>query len=140
MELACQYLMKKRGKKGTEIKYQKIQMAQYLSPNSIFEIKEQTKIFEMRNKMTNIPANFSGKSEKSCLCGEIETMKHIYVCKHLNKEKIEVNYEKIYESNLKNMKIIVNRFEANMIEREKEHHVIQNCDPPVSVIYRAGNG
>ena len=140
IELAYQYLMKKRGKKGIEIKYQKIQMAQYLSPNNIFEIKDQTKIFEMRNKMTNIPANFSGKSEKSCICGEIESMNHIYVCKKLNKEEIEVKYENIYESNLKNMKMIVNRFEANMKEREKEHHAIQNCDPPVSVIYRAGNG
>ena len=46
--------------------------------------------------MTNKPANFSGKSEKSCICCEIDSMKHIYVCKHLNKDEIEVNYEKIY--------------------------------------------
>ena len=90
--------------------------------------------------MTNKPANFSGKSEKSCICGEIESMKHIYVCKKLNKEEIEVKYENIYESNLKNMKMIVDRFEGNMKEREKEHHAIQNCDPPVSVFYGTGNG
>ena len=131
--------MKKRGQKGKEIIYQKIEMAQYLSPNNSLEIKEQKKIFEMRNRMTNINANYSSKSEQLCICGKIENMKHIYECKLFNKEEIEVNYNDIYESNLKDMKKIVNRFETNMEKREKEHHAIQICDPPV-VVYKTGNG
>ena len=132
--------MKKRGKKGKELKYQKIEMAAYLSPNNSLNIKEQRKIFEMRNRMTNIPANYSEKSVNICVCGQIENMNHIYECKYLNNEKIEVNYSNIYESDLKDMKIIVNRFETSMKEREKEHHAIHNCDPPVFVVYKAGNG
>ena len=109
LELAYQYLMKKRGQKGKEIIYQKIEMAQYLSPNNSLEIKEQRKIFEMRNRMTNIHANYSTKSEQLCICGEIENMKHIYECKLFNKEEIEVNYNDIYESNLKDMKTSTTR-------------------------------
>ena len=54
-------------------------MAQYLSPNNSLEIKEQKKIFEMRNRMTNINANYSSKSEQLCICGKIENMKHVQI-------------------------------------------------------------
>ena len=76
--------MNKRGSKGKEIEYARTQMAQYLLPNDQLEVKEQRKIFEMRNKMTNIPDNFSTKSEIKCICGKIEKMEHIYNCKFLD--------------------------------------------------------
>ena len=140
MELAYKYLMNKRGSKGKEIKYDRIQMAQYLLPNDQLEVKEQRKIFEMRNKMTNIPDNFSTKSEMKCICGEIERMEHIYNCKFLDSEKQKIKYEKIYQGNVNDMKMIVKQFEKNMNKREKYSHVIQKCDPPVSVVNGTGIG
>ena len=132
--------MSKRGSKGREIEYDRIQMAQYLLPNDQLEIKEQRKIFEMRNKMTNIPNNFSSKSEIKCLCGQIEQMEHIYNCKFLNSEEEKIKYEKVYQENVDNLKIILKRFEQNCNKREKISHVIQKCDPPVSVVNGSGNG
>ena len=132
-EFAFKYLISKRGKKGKEIEYRNIEMAQYLLPNNQLNIKEQTKIFEMRNKMTNIPSNFTKKeTENKCKCGENESMEHIYSCKTLNRKEIETKYENVYRGNVNNLKKIVQRFEETMLEREKKHHVILNCDPPAS--------
>ena len=71
-ELAFKYLMNKRGIKGKEIEYRKIQMSQYLLPNAQLEIQDQKKIFEIRNRMTNISENYSKQSqnEMKCICGE----------------------------------------------------------------------
>ena len=134
-ELAFKYLMNKRGTKGKEIEYMKIQMSQYLLPNTQLEIQDQKKIFEIRNRMTNISENYSKQSqnETRCICGEQETMTHIYYCKELNDIEPKLKYENIYEGNIRNMKLILNRFEQNMNRRNEHHHVILKCDLPSSV-------
>ena len=89
-------------------------------------------MFEIRNKMTNIPANFqSDKENKSkCICGKKENNEHIYICEKLNKEKPTIKYEHIFGDNLKMMKNVLSRFEKNMIERERNlHQEILICDP-----------
>ena len=141
-ELAFEYLMKKTCTKGKEITYNNIQMSQYLLPNNQLEIQDQKKIFEMRNRMTNIPLNYPSKYQQksNCICGEKETMEHIYICKKLSNIEIKIKYENIYEGNVQNMKIILNRFEQNMNKRKENLHVIKNCDPPNSVLYEFGNG
>ena len=61
-ESAYKYLMKKRGSKGKEILYsEKFEMAEYLMPNSELKIEDQLKIFEIRNRMTDIRSNFCSK-------------------------------------------------------------------------------
>ena len=45
-ELSFKYLMNKRGTKGREIEYRKVQMSQYLLPNAQLEIQDQKKIFK----------------------------------------------------------------------------------------------
>ena len=45
--------------------------------------------------------------------------------------EIRTEYENIFKGNVKNMKIIENRFEENMKKRDKFSHEIQICDPPV---------
>ena len=140
MELAYRYLMNKRGSKGKEINYDKMKMAQYLLPNNQLEVKEQQKFFEIRNKMTNIPNNFSRKNDNKCLCGQIENMEHVYNCKFLNGEEANIKYEKIYQENVDDLKIVLKRFEQNMNKREQQYHEIQKCDPPASVVYESGNG
>ena len=58
-EKALQYLLNKRGSKGSEIKYKNLQMSLYLSPNE-YNLKhsEKEEIFAIRNKMINIFGNF----------------------------------------------------------------------------------
>ena len=79
-ESAYQYLMNKRGKKGEQIIYSSIRMSEYLLPNEKMSIEDQRKIFEIRNNMIDIPANFTSEKENKarCICGEKENTTHIY--------------------------------------------------------------
>ena len=110
-------------------------MSQYLQPNNELDINEKKKIFEIRNRMTNIPANYPGTKQNitKCNCGKLENMEHIYYCEKLNKTEKMIEYEHIYKDNIENMKIVLKRMEENMEKREKISHVIQYCDPPVLV-------
>ena len=53
------YLVEKQGKKGKEIQYKELEMAEYLIPNCKLTIEEKKEMFAIRNKMTNIPSNFT---------------------------------------------------------------------------------
>ena len=53
-------------------------MGQYLQPNNQLEVKEHQKFFEIRNKMTNIPNNFSRKNYIKCLCGQTENIEQVF--------------------------------------------------------------
>ena len=87
---AYNYLMNRRGSKGIEIEYNRIQMSEYLLPNNELNIENQQKLFAIRNKMVNIPSNFTAreKNYSKCICGEKENMEHIYVCENLNSENL----------------------------------------------------
>jgi hypothetical protein len=55
-------------------------MSEYLLPfNSELSIEGKQRLFSARNKMVNISSNFSSsKLETNCICGEQESMQHIY--------------------------------------------------------------
>ena len=125
-------------------------MSEYLLPNDELSIDDQRKTFEIRNKMSNIPSNYSSERENfsKCACGEKEDMEHIYKCSFLNNEKAEANYEEVYGENLQEIKKILKRFEHNMEQREmytnkKENKIDQEilvCDPHFSVPLEHCNG
>ena len=65
----------------------------------------------MCNRMINIENNFRGKMEKkTCICGEYEDMNHIYSCK----------IKMIFGNDVKQMKIISERFRKNFEEKDLE--------------------
>ena len=78
-ENALKYLISKQGKKGKEIKYDSLEMADYLKPtNEKLSICEKQEMFSVRNRMTEISDNFSKNyEENTCICGENENMHHI---------------------------------------------------------------
>ena len=128
--------MNKRGKKGEQISYLSIRMSEYLLPNEKMSIEDKRKIFEIRNNMIDIPANFTSEKDNKalCICGEKENT-IIYNCKYLNEEKPIERFDKIFENNLNKMEYILNRFRKNMRQREKlleekeTSQEILNCDP-----------
>ena len=70
--------------------------------------------------MIPIGYNFPNKtSENICICGNIENMVHIYTCKKLSGEKEEKSFENIYKDCVKNMKIVLKRFESNFEKRQQ---------------------
>merc|ERR1712208_232329 len=110
---ALQYLLKKQWSKGSEISYSCIGMAEYLQPyNKYLTIEEKRGIFEIRNRMVNIPANFKSKSEEKCKCGDIEDMSHIYECEILSikNNQTKIAYKKIFNGNISEQILVYRRF------------------------------
>lgn len=118
---ALEYLQNKRGKKGKEIRYEQLQMAEYLMPNrSKHSVKEKRKIFEIRNKMLPIAKNFhiEGQSTK-CKCGKEEDTEHIYYCENWSKVKEKPNFCEIFEENVNIIGEILKHFEKSYENRNK---------------------
>ena len=77
-ENALEYLLLRQGSKGQGINYSRLEMSEYLlTYKTKLDIAEKRKLFELKNRMTQIPSNFGNKNEK-CLCGAEENMSHIY--------------------------------------------------------------
>ena len=121
-------------------------MADYLLPNKTgISIEDQRSIFSVRNRMVNIPDNFSSQqngdlSVTKCICSEKENMEHIYTCNKLNKETVKLPYQKIFSGNIEEQIYIFRRFLNNfeirnyLIRKQDQTspHVILNCDPLIS--------
>ena len=63
-EIAFTYLMGKRSYKGSEIRYNGIETAEYLMPNNELNIEEKMRIFSIRNRMIDqhsVKLCFEGK-------------------------------------------------------------------------------
>ena len=80
-ENAGKYLTGKKGKKGKEVNFNCLEMAEYLKPtNDKLTISEKQEMFSARNRMTEIGYNFpKPNTENICICGEKEDMVHIYI-------------------------------------------------------------
>ena len=120
-ESALIYLLKKRGSKGSEIEYTKIEMASYLQPNNEYEIDDQRYVFGMRNKMVDIPSCFTAKekNKSKCHCNQTEDIEHIYNCIYLNSTEPDAYFRNIFSENIIEQKKVVIRFKENMKIREQ---------------------
>ena len=118
---AFEYLLEKQGSKGKEIKYSCLKMAEYLLPNDEkLSLSDQRYIFAIRNRMIEIENNFKNrKLPEKCICGQIEDQKHLYICKQLNIEETNIEYNKIFEENVKIQKKIIERFKENYEKRKQ---------------------
>ena len=120
-ESAFSYLLKKRGSKGSEIKYQTLEMARYLLPNDEFEIDDQRYVFQLRNNMVDIPSSYTAKEDNNfkCHCNQTEDIEHIYNCKYLNNTEPDTHFGNIFTETLIEQKKVFIRFSENMKKREK---------------------
>jgi hypothetical protein len=114
------YLLSKVKSKGKEIRYGTVLKCQgYLMPNSILTLEEQLNIFSYRARMNNLPNNFPGnKIIELCQCGTEMANEHLYECKLLNSSEKKVEYSRIFEGRLCEMKYILNILEENKIQFE----------------------
>jgi hypothetical protein len=134
-ENAFKYLISKKGSKGKENKEIELCMSEYLLPTSTLTICEKQQMFAVKNRMVNIPANFSKKNiVNACLCGQPEDMQHIYECNIINSgEQPELKYENIFKGDISEQIQVFRKFERNFEKREtlKENmkHNILPCDP-----------
>ena len=138
---ALQYLLGKRGSKGKQICYDKLEMAEYLLPhNKEMNNEEKQNTFAIRNGMVELPDNY-GKVE-TCICGKKEDMKHVYSCNMLSKEEIEIQYENIYNGNIYKQRKVLKRFEENLKKRNFMKLSKVPCDQNIGPLscYQSSNG
>ena len=132
-DAALKYLLEKQGKKGREINFSYLDMADYLLPfNNKQTIEQKCEMFAVKNSMINIPANFSSNCETKCECGVKEDMVHIYNCELYNNRKPEIPFEKIFNGNMKEQILVFNKFSQNMETRKKLKQISypsDQCDP-----------
>ena len=116
---AFKYLIGKKGSKGKEIIETELCMAEYLLPTTALTICEKQQMFAVKNRMKEIPANFSKPNiENKCICEQQEDMKHIYQCKLMNNgEEPEIEYEKIFEGDIWEQIKVFEKFERNLEKR-----------------------
>ena len=144
-EIALKYLLEKRGSKGKEIVYKKLEMAEYLMPyETRLKIEDKRKLFSLRNRMIDIGNNF-GKTEKCSKCKTKEDMEHIFYCEYWSKQENDIPYEKVYNGNLNEQIDILRIFEKKFEKRNEERLKSKNpscdpncCDPLFFVQYRNG--
>jgi hypothetical protein len=135
-ENAVRYLLSKKGSKGKENNETELCIAEYLIPSTSLTISEKQQMFAIKNRMLNIPANFPQPNiEHKCICGEKEDMKHIHNCEIINNgEKIDLEFEKIFEGNIPEQIKVFRKFERNLKTREnlkEEKKDTTPCDPLV---------
>ena len=76
-------------------------MSEYLQPfNNSITVEQKREMFAVRNKMINIPANFSSKIESKCECGKPEDMQHIYDCEKYNENKPSIQQDLVFSVKL----------------------------------------
>ena len=126
--IALEYLLQKRKSKGKECVYNKIRMAEYLLPNSEnITVKEKRQIFEIRNRMTNIPSNFKNQdSDCKCQfgCDEYETQAHVYECLKIHDEEGQgkTEYMNIFEGTVQQQYTVMQIFMRRLEKRNNYIH------------------
>ena len=125
LQNAFEYLNKRRKRKGKEIEYTQLEMAEYLLPiNKKLTIEKKREMFSVRNRMINIESNFKNRKQTpKCLCQKEENMEHIWNCQ-LFKVKGENNgkFEQIFKGNLKEQIEIFEQF----IEKFERYNSMKN--------------
>ena len=114
-EAALNYLTSKQRTKGGEIKYEELQMSEYLSPNNTgLTIENKRNMFSVLNRMVNISANFPSNSKiENCICNDEQNMQHIYSCQLLNSESEQLSYSYLYNGTLEEQVTVYKRFQNN---------------------------
>ena len=98
-------------------------MSEYLCPNNnSLTIEEKCNIFAVKNRMVDIPANFSSKLNRSNMvncCGEKEDMEHIYNCCKLNESENVLKYDKLFNGSLDQQIEVYRKFQINLLKRKE---------------------
>ena len=116
--LSLNHLIKMRKSKGREIEYTHLKMANYLLPSNNISKKQKQEIFSIRNRMIYTHKNFPNMHiDPHCICGELETNEHIYMCKYLNLKPKLKPYKHIFSNNICDVMAIYSIMQINLEQR-----------------------
>ena len=98
-------LKQKKGKKGKYIDYvDQLQMADYLQPNSMLNLKDQILMFQIRSETNPLPANRGDPGPCPMNCKNILDNLYILMCVILNQED-QTEYTLFLNGNMNQIKL-----------------------------------
>ena len=110
--------------KGSRIKYENLELQDYLQPSSNLKLEDQRFLFSLRCEMNVLKTNFkrnesigSNTCIKSCM-QEIDN-EHLVFCKEMNKES-ELRFEHILNGSLEKKVEALKQAKSNEEQRKKE--------------------
>ena len=119
---ALDYLLEKqsRGSKGEGIKYECLQMADYLMPQSNMSIKDQRELFSIRCRTNKLGANRGIIELCETNCGQILNNSHIFKCEKLNENRpTKFDFDKVFNGYIIEKKQHLKVWRENHERREK---------------------
>ena len=112
--------------KGKFIKYESLQMAEYLLPEANLDISDKIEIFSLRTEMNSNPYNFGKKTSCEIGCPEEQNNQHIFYCSKVNIEENKLIFEHILNGSTFEKVNVLRKFQENM---KKRNHLLDSATP-----------
>ena len=112
--------------KGKFIKYESLQMAEYLLPEANLDILDKLEIFSLRTEMNSNPYNFGKKTSCEIGCPEEQNNQHIFYCSKVNIEENKLIFEHILNGSTFEKVNVLRKFQENM---KKRNHLLDSATP-----------
>ena len=123
---AFQYLKSTIRTKGKEIQYDRFKMSEYLLPNQYLSIDDKKLVFSLRSQCFMITDNENNEVIEKCICDANMDILHLYTCNKLNENSIIIEYRRIYDDKIPEIKIIVNRIKQSL--KKLQSYIKENQD------------
>ena len=118
------YLLEKQegGKKGKNISYTKIEMADYLLPECSLSVKDKTELFAFRCEMNSLPNNYGNTDLCEYSCPELMNNQHLLTCPFLNEgQSCSLKMEQILNGNINEKIEVLRKLQENSHKFNQKH-------------------
>ena len=95
------------------LKYEKLELADYLLPECEVTLEERREIFYVRTEMDDFPCNFGNKTNCDMGCKEVLNSEHLLTCVAINKEETILKFENILKETMKQKVSIIKKIQEN---------------------------
>ena len=118
---AFKYLITKLqgGSKGSSIRYNTLEMADYLLPECELTVEEKISMFSIRCEMNDLPFNFGTKQDCQLGCSEPMNTEHILLCSQLNENAHDLKFDNILNGTLRQKIEVFHKIELNTKKRSE---------------------
>ena len=120
-KVALKTLLEKqqKGQKGRFLKYERLELADYLLPECEAGVEDKREIFNIRTEMDDFPCNFGNKTYCDMGCKEILNSEHLLTCSALNEENNEYEFMNILQGTMKQKVMVLKKIQQNKETKKK---------------------
>ena len=116
----------KRGQKGRQINYERLEMSDYLLPECQISVEDKKELFLIRSEMNELPCNFGNPTLCELGCSQVLNSEHINSCPKLNKKEA-LQYENILNGTMNQKVLVLKKIQENNAIRINKLRDSVNC-------------